>query len=179
MDIGYRRLLAGALTAVALGAGALVAPSPAAAAPACPVNPTTRVAPRAIAAALRDSCTQAQFDRLFSRADAGPIPRGALHGQARPVGAPDAAASAAIAAIWSGKTFHRGWLANRALGGQILPADVYYARSVIDGRRVIRIDYRRSGLPFAHDELRRLPNGVYLGYGFLGATKAVDFWVWK
>lgn len=179
MNTGHRKLLAGALTAVALGAGALVAPTPAAAAPACPVNPTTRMAPRAIAAALRDSCTQTQFDRLFARAEAGPLPRGEMHGQARPVGAPDPAASAAIAAIWSGKTFHRGWLTNRAAGGQILPADVYYAPSTIDGRAVIRIDYRRSGLPFAHDELRRLPNGVYVGYGFLGGAKAVDFWVWK
>lgn len=102
-----------------------------------------------------------------------------MKGQTRPVGGPSNAASSTASAIWSGKTFHQGWLTNRAFGGEILPADVYYAPSAVDGKRVIRIDYRRSGVPFAQDELRRLPNGVYLGYGFLGNTKAVDFWVWK
>lgn len=177
----HRTLLASALAAVTLGAGALVGVAPAEAAPRCPTTATltARSSPSMTAAALRDSCTQRQFDRLFAGAEAGAIPLGVMRGQTRPVGPPNDAASAAASAIWAGKTFHRGWLTNRAFGGEIVPADVYYAPSAVDGRRVIRIDYRRAGLPFAHDELRRLPNGVYLGYGFLGADKAVDFWVWR
>lgn len=178
MRSNHRTLLASALAAVTLGAGALVGVAPAQAAPRCPTADTT-MSRSATAAALRDSCTQAQFDRLFRTADAGAVPLGVMKGQTRPVGPPNDAASAAASAVWAGKVFHRGWLTNRAFGGQIIPADVYYAPSAVDGRRVIRIDYRRSGLPFAHDELRRLPNGVYLGYGFLGGNKAVDFWVWR
>lgn len=174
-----RSWLASALAAVTLGAGTVVGAAPVAAAPACPANVNTRLAPGATAMALRDSCSQAQFDRLFRTAEAGPIPLGVMRGQTRLVGPPNDAASSAASAIWAGKTLHRGWLTNRAFGGEILPADVFYARSVIDGRRVIRIDYRRSGMPFAHDELRRLPNGVYLGYGFVGGSKSVDFWLWR
>jgi len=168
---------AAGLTAATLGAGAIAAPAQAA--PSCIPNPTARIAPIVTVNALRETCTSAQFAGLFRRAEAGTIPRGVYHGQVRPVGGPDAAASAAAAAVWSGKNFHRGWLTNRAFGGEILPADVYYARSVIDGKKVIRVDYRRSGLAFAHDELRRLPNGVYLGYGFIGDMKGVAFWVWR
>ncbi|MFZ2511321.1 MAG: hypothetical protein WAW85_09565 [Gordonia sp. (in: high G+C Gram-positive bacteria)] len=179
MRSGHRNLLASALAAVALGAGAVTIVAPAEAAPQCPGNVNARSAAALTAAALRESCTQGQFDRLFTAAEAAKMPMGTMNGQTRPVGGPNVAASSAASAIWAGKTFHRGWLTNRAFGGEVLPADVYYARSVLDGKRVIRIDYRRSGLPFAHDELRRLPNGVYLGYGFLGASKAVDFWVWQ
>lgn len=179
MKTSHRNLLASMLAAAALGVGAMTAVAPAEAAPRCPGSVSERTSPVATAAALRDSCSQAQFDRLFRTADAGRIPLGPMNGQTRLVGAPNSAASSAAAAIWSGKTFHRGWLTNRALGGEIVPADVFYAPSVVDGKRVIRIDYRRSGLPFAHDELRRLDNGVYLGYGFLNGAKSVDFWVWK
>lgn len=173
-----RTLLVGALAAITVGAGTLVGVAPADAAPSCPMN-VSGIAPGTTAKALRNSCSQGQFDRLFRSAEAGAVPRGPMRGQTRPVGPPNDALSAAASSIWAGKTFHRGWLLNRAFGGEILPADVYYAPSVVDGKRVIRIDYRRSGLPFAHDELRRLPNGVYLGYGFLGAGKSVDFWVWR
>lgn len=179
MHIQHRTVLASSLAVLTLGAGAIVGVAPATAAPACPSATTTQAARGATAQALRDSCTQSQFDRLFAAATPGPIPLGVMKGQTRPVGGPDDALSSAASAIWGGKTFHLGWLLNRAFGGEILPADVYYAPSVVDGKRVIRIDYRRSGLPFAHDELRMLDNGVYLGYGFLGDAKAVDFWVWK
>ncbi|MFT4088951.1 MAG: hypothetical protein QM658_17700, partial [Gordonia sp. (in: high G+C Gram-positive bacteria)] len=145
----------------------------------CPSSATTTMSRTATAQALRDTCTQVQFDHLFRTAHAGPMPLGAMHGHVRPVGPPNDAASAAASSIWIGKTFHRGWLTNRAFGGEILPADVFYAPSTVDGKTVIRIDYRRSGVPVGHDELRRLSNGLYLGYGFLNDGKAVDFWVWK
>lgn len=176
-------MIAGALAAVTMTAGTLFGVASGAgtanAAPACPTDFRPRIAPITTVMALRDSCSQAQFDRLFRTAEAGSMPLGVMNGQTRPVGPPNDAASSAASAVWAGKTFHRGWLTNRAFGGEILPADVYYAPSVVDGKRAIRIDYRRSGLPFAHDELRRLPNGVYLGYGFLNNSKSVDFWVWK
>jgi len=175
----FRKTIVAALAAVTLGSGAAVVAAPAQAAPGCIPNQNARIAPSATALALRDVCTPGQYARLFRTAEAGPLPIGVYRGQVRPVSGPNGAASAAAAAVWSGKTFHRGWLLNRAFGGEILPADVYYAPSAVDGKRVIRIDYRRSGIPFAHDELRRLPSGVYLGYGFLGANRAVDFWVWK
>lgn len=175
-----RTLFAVTLAALALGAGgAAVVDAPADAAPRCPSAVTAQTPRSATVAALRDTCSQGQFDRLFRSAEAGRLPLGVMNGQARPVGPPNTAASNAIAAVWGGKTFHRGWLNNRALGGEIVPADVFYARSSVDGRRAIRIDYRRSGLPAAHDEIRRLPNGVYLGYGFLNGGRAVDFWLWK
>ncbi|MFT3716602.1 MAG: hypothetical protein QM774_11860 [Gordonia sp. (in: high G+C Gram-positive bacteria)] len=178
MTITSRKTLSALLAAVCIGSTAALA-APAGAAPSCPRTVPSSASKVATARALRDSCSQAAFDRLFAGAARGTMPLGVMNGQTRPVGAPDDALSSAAAAIWSGKTFHRGWLTNRTAAGDLVPADVYVARSTVDNRPVIRIDYRRSGLPFAHDELRRLPNGVYLGYGFLGNARQVDFWVWR
>ncbi|MCF8587365.1 hypothetical protein [Gordonia liuliyuniae] len=166
--------------AVIAAAGLVVAvPTQAHAAPKCPTTVTASTSKAATVSALRNSCSQAGIDRLFRTADAGAIPKGVYHGQTRPIGGPNDAASDAASAIWSGKHFYNGWLNNRVLGGEALSANVYYGPSTVDGKRVVRIDYARSGLGFAHDELRRLPNGVYVGYGFLGADKGVSFWVWK
>ena len=168
-----------------LGAGlmsaalAVAVPGAAEAAPVCPATVSPTASKAATAAALRDSCSQAGIDRLFRTAEAGALPVGVYRGQTRPIGGPNNAASSAAGAIWSGKHFYRGWLTNRVLGGEALPANVYYGRSSLDGKRVVRIDYARSGLGFAHDELRRLPNGVYVGYGFVGGGRQVSFWVWR
>lgn len=174
-----RRAAVVASGAAVLIGGLLFPAAPAEAAPPCPRAFITKIAPIVTVDALRESCTQAQFDALFARGEAGPIPRGVYNGQARLLGSPDPGFTAAVSGIWSGKIFHNGWLVNRTIAGDIVPADVYTAPSVADGRPVIRIDYRRSGLPVGHDELRRLPNGVYLGYGFLGTTKAGNFWLWR
>ncbi|GEE01711.1 hypothetical protein nbrc107696_21570 [Gordonia spumicola] len=147
----------------------VVIPGTAAAAPGCSGS----------VSALRTTCSQASIDRLFRTTDAGPIPMGVYRGQARPMGGPNTGASSAIGSVWAGKHFYRGWLTNRVFGGEALPANVYYGRSAIDGRRVIRIDYARSGLGGLHDEIRRLGNGVYLGYGFDGPRRIVTFWVWR
>ena len=177
--MNFRRSFA--LAGASLVAAGLLAavPATAQAAPRCPVDVTSSSSKTATAAALRDSCSQAGFDRLFRLTEAGTMPLGVYRGQTRPIGGPNDAASSAASAIWAGKHFYRGSLTNRVFGGEALPANVYYGRSTIDGRRVIRIDYARSGLGFAHDELRRLPNGVYLGYGFLGGDRQVSFWVWR
>ncbi|MFT4127474.1 MAG: hypothetical protein QM662_14745 [Gordonia sp. (in: high G+C Gram-positive bacteria)] len=168
---------------VVLGAIATLGSGPAVAAPACP-NPHQRtVAAEPVSrtvTALRQTCTQAQFDALFRRLPAGALPKNVvMNGQVRPIGAPNPAATAAASSIWAGKHFYNGWLTNRVLGGESISAAVRYGRSVIDGKPVVRIDYARSGAPFGHDELRALPNGVYLGYGFLDNTRQVDFWVWR
>ncbi|WP_240193943.1 hypothetical protein [Gordonia sp. PDNC005] len=156
---------------------ALVAvPAQADAAPRCPTTVIAATSKAATVSALRNTCSQAGVDRLFRAAQAGALPVGVYNGQARPIGGPNNGASSAIGGVWAGKHFYRGWLTNRVLGGEALPANVYYGRSAVDGKRVIRIDYARSGL---HDEIRRLGNGVYLGYGFDGPRRIITFWVWR
>ncbi|MDY6809757.1 MAG: hypothetical protein SW127_12170 [Actinomycetota bacterium] len=181
MSTHVRWAVASLLVAVGAAAGVFVADAGvASAAPACPTNLDTRIAVSATVNALRDSCTQQQFDALFGRLAAGPLPTNVvMNGQTRPVGPPNQAAGAAAAAVWSGKHFYNGWLNNRVLGGEAVAANVHYGLSVIDKMPVVWIDYSRAGLPFAHDELRRMPNGVYVGYGFLGEVPMVDFWVWR
>ncbi|MFW0788187.1 hypothetical protein [Gordonia sp. CPCC 205333] len=159
--------------------GALVVPASAMAAPRCP-TPDTRMSVASSVVALRDSCSQGQFDALFARLKVAPLPKNVpLRGMARPIGPSNAGATAAMHSIWSGKNFHRGWLTNQLFGGDLLPASVFYARSILDGRAVMRIDYARSGLGFGHDEMRRLPNGVWIGYGFLNNARQVNFWMWR
>lgn len=158
---------------------ASAAVGPASAAPRCPAAVTASTSVASTVSALRNSCSQAGIDRLFRTAPAGAMPLGVYRGQARPMGGPNNGASSAVSTVWAGKHFYRGWLTNRVFGGEALPASTYYGRSALDGRPVVRIDYARSGLGFAHDELRRLPNGVYLGYGFIGASRQVSFWVWR
>lgn len=129
--------------------------------------------------ALKYGCSQGQFDTLFGNAPAGQVPRNVvMNGGVRPIGGADPGASNAAAGLWQGKHFYNGWLNNRILGGEGIAANVYQGLSVRDGKPVVRIDYSRSGIPFAHDELRQLPSGVYLGYGFLGNDAVVDFWVY-
>ena len=174
-----RRGISIALGVAAAAAVTVSATGAAQAAPACP-NPASRIATSAFLQALRDSCSQAQFDAMFASAPAGAVPVNlVMNGQLRPMGAPNPAASAAAGALWQGKHFYNGWLNNRVLGGEALFAGARLGRSVIDGKPVVRVDYARSGLGFAHDELRRLPNGIYLGYGFLNDTPQVNFWVWR
>ncbi|WP_341268288.1 hypothetical protein [Gordonia malaquae] len=166
---------AGCAAALAL----VAAPAPADAAPRCPSTVTAATSKAATVSALRNTCSQAGVDHLFRTAQAGALPVGVYNGQARPIGGPNSGASSAIGGVWAGKHFYRGWLTNRVLGGEALPANVYYGRSALDGKRVIRIDYARSGLGGLHDEIRRLGNGVYLGYGFDGPRRIVTFWVWR
>ncbi|GAB93893.1 hypothetical protein [Gordonia rhizosphera] len=175
-----RRGLSAVLVAGAAAGMSVAGVGAARAAPVCPTNLNAPVAVSETVAALGETCTQAQFDSLFGRLPAGPLPTNVvMNGQTRPVGAPNPTAMAAAAAVWSGKHFYDGWLNNRVLGGEGVAANVRYGLSAIDRKPVVWIDYSRSGLPFAHDELRRMPNGVYLGYGFLNNVPQVDFWVWR
>lgn len=163
------------LVVTAAAAGALVLGAPAA--QAAPCGPD--MDPPATVNALKYGCNQVQFDALFANATAGPVPQNVvMNGGVRPVGGANPDASNVAAALWQGKHFYNGWLNNRVLGGESVAADVYYGLSARDGKPVVRIDYARAGIPFAHDELRRLPNGVYLGYGYLGNDAYVDFWVY-
>lgn len=163
--VGIAAVVAAAATAVA----ALLGASPATAAPGCTGSVTS----------LRDVCSQRQLDALFLSRPAGPIPYGVTNGQVRPLGGPNPVATFALTPLWQGKHFYPGWLTNRVLGIEAFPADVYYGRSVLDGRPVIRIDYRRSGFSAGHDEIRMLANGVYLGFGYLNNVRQVDFWLWR
>ncbi|GAB08494.1 hypothetical protein GOARA_012_00440 [Gordonia araii NBRC 100433] len=168
--------------AIAAAAFALVSVplvSPATAAVPCP-SASSRATVGASVTALRETCSQAQFDRLFATLRIGPLPRNvALHGQARPLGPPNPAATSAMGLVFTGKNFHRGWLINPFAGTEVLPANVFVARSIRDGRAVMRIDYSRSGLGFGHDELRMLPNGVWLGHAYLNNVRQVNFWMWR
>ncbi|HEY9311082.1 hypothetical protein [Williamsia sp.] len=163
------------MVVAAAAAGALVIGAPAA--QAAPCGPDMDRA--GTASAFKFGCTQGQFDSLFRNAVAGPIPRNVvMNGGVRPIGDVDPGATDAVAALWQGKHFYNGWLNNRVLGGETVSANVFYGLSARDGKPVVRIDYARAGVPFAHDELRQLPNGVYLGYGYLNNSAFVDFWVY-
>jgi hypothetical protein len=163
------------MVVTAAAAGALVIGAPAA--QAAPCGPDMNRA--GTVSALKFGCTQGQFDSLFRNAPAGPIPWNVvMNGGVRPVGDANPGATDAVAGLWQGKHFYNGWLNNRVLGGENVSASVFYALSARDGKPVVRVDYARSGIPFAHDELRQLPNGVYVGYGYLNNTAYVDFWVY-
>jgi len=160
------------LAAAVVGAAAVLIPvgTGAAAAAGCDAS----------VAALENVCTASQFDLLFAYSHDVTIPVDAVYnGMVRPLSGPNPVATAAAGALWQGKHFYRGWLNNRLDGLEALPADVFVAPSAIDGRPVLRVDYRRAGIPAGHDELRRLPNGVYVGYGFLNNAPGLQFWIWR
>ncbi|GAC50046.1 hypothetical protein [Gordonia aichiensis] len=78
-------------------------------------------------------------------------------------------------AIWFGKDFTGATVINDTIAGRIVPADVYRANSVVNGRPVIVVDYARSGLPGIRDELTSDGRGGYNGIGVAGSTPALTF----
>lgn len=83
--------------------------------------------------------------------------------------------SAPANAIWFGKDFTGNSVINDTVVGRIVPADVYRANSVVNGRPVIVVDYARSGLPGVRDELTSDGHGGYNGVGIAGNTPALTF----
>lgn len=175
--------LAASMAAATLVVGPWPAPIPgqasAQASAACPSRVGVATPQRQVIDALAESCSAAQYAKLFRTATLGVLPVDqVMDGQARPLRGPDRAVSSTIGGLWSGKSFHRRWLLNRVAGTEAGRAEVFTAASVLDGRPAIRLDYRRSVLSGMHDEIRELPNGVYIGYGFVQNRPVVAFWLW-
>lgn len=97
-----------------------------------------------------------------------PFPTGHYNGQLTGWSAP-------ANAIWFGKDFSGATVINDTIAGKIVPADVYRANSVVNGRPVIVVDYARSGLPGIRDELTSDGRGGYNGVGVAGNTPALTF----
>ena len=116
--------------------------------------------------------TATQLDELFSKADAGLIPDGAMNGTAiisTGTSFTPAIAQAINFFAWQGKTFDaaHGVLKNRisVLGLNAIVADVYKGPSWDDQKECIVLDYSKTSIVagWIRDELRQLEPGTYLG----------------
>ena len=130
------------------------------------------------------SMSQVQLDDLFKASPAGDIPNGSAKGTA--IIAPGTAYTANIAEMinhfgWQGKVFdsQKGVLKNKilAFGLEAVVAKVYKAKSWLDDKECIVLDYSETSL-LAHwvrDEIRRIGPGFYLGKVYWSKTRLIDF----
>jgi len=128
--------------------------------------------------------TQEELDRLFSDAEAGPVPDGKADGTA--IIAPGTSFSDEIATLinyfaWQGKVFDAkaGLLKNRILpfGFNAIIAKVYKAPSWLDNKECIVLDYSDTSL-VAHwirDEIRQISPQLYLGKVYWDRRRLIDF----
>lgn len=128
--------------------------------------------------------SQADLDKLFSSAEAGPIPEGQADGTA--IIAPGTTFSDEIAKMvglfaWQGKVFDSkaGVLRNRILpfGLNAIVARVYKDKSWLDGKECIVLDYSETSL-VAHwirDEIRLIQPKLYLGKVYWDKARLIDF----
>jgi hypothetical protein len=128
--------------------------------------------------------SQAQLDELFTQAAASKIPSGEAKGTA--IVAPGTTYSQDIANFinhfaWQGKVFDpgKGLLRNKIspFGLNAIIAKVYKARSWLDNRECIVLDYSETSL-LAHwvrDEIREITPHIYLGKVYLGKKRLIDF----
>jgi hypothetical protein len=126
----------------------------------------------------------AELDELFRNSPAGPIPRGEAEGTA--LIAPGSELSEIAAKfihifIWKGKVFdpETGLLQNKItpLGIEVATARVYKGESWLDGKECIILDYSQTTLiaQRAHDEIREIAPGQYLGIAFWGKVRLIHF----
>ena len=127
---------------------------------------STFLATAATAAALTGAASLAGVANAAPAAQ--PFPVGHYNGELTGWSAP-------ANAIWFGKDFIGNTVINDTAVGKIVPADVYRANSVVNGRPVIVVDYARSGLPGVRDELTSDGHGGYNGVGIAGNTPALTF----
>jgi len=110
----------------------------------------------------------ADLTALFASAPPAPAPSGFLPGRAiKDPGSRRTVSNARFTRLaWQGKYFRDdGTMVNRVFGiGRAIPADVYVAESLLDGRPALVLDYSRSRLwPNVRDEVREVSPGLYLG----------------
>jgi hypothetical protein len=108
---------------------------------------------------------------LFAASPAAPMPPGYAPGRSiKDPGSRRAVAnSRATRLVWQGKYIRPdGTMINRVFGfAKAIPADVYIADSLLDGKPALVFDYSRSRLwPNVRDEVREVAPGLYLGLMF-------------
>jgi hypothetical protein len=135
-----------------------------------------------------------QLDALYKTLPAGPIPDGDSNGRATlSAGSGFGAGSEKVLHVfWQGKVFKKlddkhGELVNKIVGAKLIKAEVYYEKSLLDGKESIILDYSKIPDLVLHgirDEIRMASPGVYFGYAYIhgpfGWTKkplifALDF----
>jgi hypothetical protein len=128
--------------------------------------------------------SQSQLDDLFTKSEAGEIPRGEANGTA--IVAPGTTYTQDIAKFvnhfaWQGKVFdpEKGVLRNRILpfGLNAIIAKVYKGESWMDGKECIVLDYSETSL-LAHwirDEIRAIAPHTYLGKVYWSKKRLIDF----
>ena len=128
--------------------------------------------------------SQRQLDELFTSSEPGEIPDGEATGTA--IVAPGTMYSPEIARViglfaWQGKIFDatKGVLRNKILplGFSAIIAKIYKAKSWLDARECIVLDYSETSL-VAHwirDEIREISPGIYLGKVYWGRQRLIDF----
>ena len=127
--------------------------------------------------------TSRQLDELFRQSVAGPIPAGESKGTMIVPFGTGTGFARFIAAIvhavhWKGKIFYpeQGMLYNKVspLGIKVEKARVYTEASWFDGREAIIVDYSTTASFIsrgAHDEVRQVAPGLYLGIVYRRKTR--------
>ncbi|MEV4432888.1 hypothetical protein [Streptomyces sp. NPDC049555] len=122
-------------------------------------------------------CSRAAFDTLFAQAPAGRMPHGPMRSEllrCTPCGQPvaDRAFGLLAGTVYHGKIFHtdeRRGQVNALMGPdlRVFHGEVDYAAYPEDGRRAIRIVYRRDTGGLVTDWIREVRPGVYAGVATL------------
>lgn len=121
--------------------------------------------------------SQPDLEALYSASPPAPVPSGFVPGRAirSPGSRLTSARSRATGLAWQGKVFRDdGTMVNRVFGGvRALPAEVYVAESLLDGKPSLVLDYSKSKLwPNVRDEIREVSPGLYLGIMYDGSPVA-------
>ncbi|MBI3550106.1 MAG: hypothetical protein HY078_13795 [Elusimicrobia bacterium] len=149
---------------------------------------TTMVAEPVLTLEKLMSMSENELDLLYIRSQAGPIPNGDSRGKASMVPGTlrGKVTEKFFGGVWKGKIFGHGEkdLVNKVLGMKMADAKVYKAKSQLDGREAIIIDYKHTAIPFpiltsVRDEIRQVGPELYLGIAYIGTYKwlffALDF----
>lgn len=131
------------------------------------------------------SMTQTNLNYTYLNAKAGEMPDGESDGSAVFFAdSPFNSLTQQLAAlVWQGKVFDTdsGILVNKVFGFRAIKAEVFYGKSLMDGKESIIIDYGRTSI-LAHairDEIRQVGADLYLGRayyrGLLGNYMVVNF----
>ena len=132
--------------------------------------------------------SRAELDEVYKNAKAGNVPRGDTQGTAIVAGSRMAKVLAKLMRLvaWKGKVFdmfaeggEKGVLVNKIspFGMKLIVAKVYRDASWMDNRETIVIDYAKTSLMARkiRDEIREVEPGVWLGKGWWGKTRILDF----
>ena len=134
------------------------------------------------------SKSREELDEIYRNAKPGDIPSGDTHGTAILAGSIFSKMVAAFARLfaWQGKVFdlfcpggQAGIRVNKitAFSLTFIVAQVYRAKSLLDGKDTIVIDYSSTSFvaKVIRDEIREIEPGVYLGKVWWGKKRILDF----